>query len=195
MRYLLALLLSTIVCLGQADIRNADLRNASIGAGAAGGGSCAAWSGQSQETSNDYDVISSVWSQRLNLTGGGGTVCTNILRIYTASSVTVHVEFWSNATRDGTQYGSDSEQMAVSTSDIANEVAFYWTGTKPTLPGTGNVWMHVVVDSGSGNIRLGDDNSAPLGELYQDATYCVYDSGGNVYGGGRDDYWFKLYKE
>lgn len=121
----------------------------------------------SQETRNTY-VSKQIYSaQKLNV-DSEQTVCEVqlLFRADDATSYSAHIEFWSDATRSGTQYGASSISVSIADTDTLWEwFTFTWSGTKPNF--SGDVYMHVVWE-GLDKFQLGASNTVTS---YDDTNY------------------------
>lgn len=147
-------------------------------------------------TSNDYYDTSTNISQKIKFTGGG-TVCQIDLKLQWMSGTDAKgkIQLWSNADRTGTQYGSDSNEVSVtSASYFPAAWATFTFGTQPTPPG--DFWI-CLVKTGSDNFGWRIDYNHTNGSGYYpytdasgDAAYCAYAFGANR---TTTDCAFKLY--
>lgn len=146
------------------------------GSGTTGGGSCTLSDLYNENTSNygasaasaanDYQYVNNTSSR---------SFCKVTWEAYrTIANVTVHLELWSDASKTGTQYGSDSSQVVISATALGTHHEFTFASNPNP---SGNFYTHIIVDSGAWeHLRYGTvlgDPDTGLG----DTNYDFYEDG------------------
>lgn len=142
--------------------------------GVAVGTSCQLW--KSQTTNNDYwgGSVNTYQSQRIkNDSASQVDICK--VRFWFKNGATqanVYVKARTAQSGSGADIGSASDTVAVASSHN-NWVEFTWSSGAPSIAAGTDFWIGWFADQ-SHEVRVGYDTSAPVGEYYEDLTYCLY---------------------
>jgi hypothetical protein len=157
-----------------------------INQAAAGGGACAVWSGQTQETQDDYaNIVTYESSQKLKITSSG-TICkTATMWRHAGENFDIRLGYWTGPGKTGSQIGGYSDTVTVTGNVwITNS----WSSSKPTLTADCYLYPERVSGAAACEWRYNSD-----GTSYQDANYCAYSITSQA--PGDVDFTFVLFKE
>lgn len=159
MKKMLLIILAIGLCFAQA---NAGLRVIVGGGVPAASATCQSSALYNENASNDYWELAVGANYQYVNNASSIEICQIDVEMYWSGTTgNCHLELWSDAAMAGTQYGSDSETIAINVNSPGTIFTFTFV-INPEV--SGNFYVHFIEESGSLRVRVSTDNTTGLGD-------------------------------